>query len=199
MLGSLLIALCSSANAQQPAILVLGDSISAAYGMSLDKGWVALLARQLESSHPDYTVVNASISGETSAGGLRRLPELLQAHQPSLVIIELGGNDGLRGYPLGKFRDNLEQMARLSQQAGAEVLLLAMEIPPNYGSRYTSGFRESFSLAAEATGSRLGAFMLEGVATDPSLMQADGIHPTVAAQPRLLANVLPDIQALLTQ
>lgn len=190
-------ALCGPVNAQQPAILVLGDSISAAYGMSLDSGWVALLAQRLESSHPDIQVVNASISGETSAGGLRRLPELLQAHQPSLVVIELGGNDGLRGYPLDKFRNNLEQMARLSQQAGARVLFLAMEIPPNYGSRYTSGFRESFSLVAEATGSRLGAFLLEGVATDPGLMQADGIHPTVEAQSRLLENVLPDILALL--
>ncbi|MDA8752560.1 arylesterase, partial [Halieaceae bacterium] len=130
VLGSLLLSLSAAGNAQQPAILVLGDSISAAYGMSLDQGWVALLERRLASSHPDYQVVNASISGETSGGGLRRLPQLLQAHQPSLVIIELGGNDGLRGYPLDKFRENLTQMARLSQEAGAEVMFLAMEIPP---------------------------------------------------------------------
>ena len=178
---------------------MLGDSISAAYGMSLEQGWVALLADQLEASHPDTVVVNASISGETSGGGLRRLPQLLEQHQPRIVIIELGGNDGLRGYPVNRFRDNLREMAQLSQQAGARVIFLSMEIPPNYGSRYTHLFRESFGVVAEETGSVLGPFMLEGVATEPSLMQADGIHPTVEAQPALLNNVWPTLQSLLDE
>ncbi len=177
--------------------MVLGDSISAAYGMSLEEGWVALLAGRLADSHPGYQVINASISGETSAGAAARLPALLQEHQPKVVIIELGGNDGLRGYPVNRLRDNLAAMAQQSQQAGAGVLILAMEIPPNYGSRYTKSFRESFTRVANETGSQLSPFMLDGVATDPGLMQDDGIHPTVAAQPLLLDNVWPHLEPLL--
>ena len=180
-------------------VLVMGDSISAAYGMSLQEGWVALLAGRLEQSHPGYSVVNASISGETSAGAASRLPKLLEQHQPSVVIIELGGNDGLRGYPVPRLRDNLMTMATQSRDAGAEVLILAMEIPPNYGTRYTKAFRESFQRVAEETGSRLGPFMLDGVATDRELMQADGIHPTVKAQPMLLSNVWPHLEPLLSE
>ena len=198
-LGLLLLGFAQSSAATGQSVLVLGDSISAAYGMSLEHGWVALLADQLEASHPDTVVVNASISGETSGGGLRRLPQLLEQHQPRIVIIELGGNDGLRGYPVNRFRDNLREMAQLSQQAGARVIFLSMEIPPNYGSRYTHLFRESFGVVAEETGSVLGPFMLEGVATEPSLMQADGIHPTVEAQPALLNNVWPTLQSLLDE
>ncbi len=198
-LGLLLLGFAQSSAATGQSVLVLGDSISAAYGMSLEQGWVALLADQLEASHPHTVVVNASISGETSGGGLRRLPQLLEQHQPRIVIIELGGNDGLRGYPVNRFRDNLREMAQLSQQAGARVIFLSMEIPPNYGSRYTRLFRESFGVVAEETGSVLGPFMLEGVATEPSLMQADGIHPTVEAQPALLNNVWPTLQSLLDE
>ena len=197
-LGLLLAVLGASASAPAPGILVLGDSISAAYGMSLEQGWVALLERQLAESHPNSRVVNASISGETSGGGLRRLPALLEEHQPQLVIIELGGNDGLRGYPINKFRDNLRQMATLSKDAGASVLFLAMEIPPNYGSRYTSAFRDSFTVVAEETDSVVGPFLLDGVATEPGMMQADGIHPTATAQPRLLQNVLPTLRDMLS-
>lgn len=197
-LGLLTLALTAGATNPAPAVLVVGDSISAAYGMSLDQGWVALLERRLADERPGSRVVNASISGETSAGGLRRLPALLEEHHPTLVIIELGGNDGLRGYPINKFRDNLKTMATLSQAAGAQVLFLAMEIPPNYGSRYTTAFRDSFAVAARETGSELGPFLLDGVAAVPGMMQADGIHPTVAAQQRLLDNVYPSLQGMLT-
>ena len=148
----------------------MGDSISAAYGMSLEEGWVALLAGRLAERHPDYRVINASISGETSAGAASRLPALLEEHDPAVVIIELGGNDGLRGYPVKRLRENLRTMAELSRASGAEVLLLAMEIPPNYGSRYTQAFRSSFELVAEETGSALSPFMLDGVATDRNMM-----------------------------
>ena len=192
--GLLWLALIATAQAREHSILVLGDSISAAYGMSLEQGWVALLAGQLEREYPrQYTVVNASISGETSAGGLRRLPALLQQHSPSVVIIELGGNDGLRGYPLKKLRYNLSSLVELSKTSGAEVILLPMEIPPNYGTRYTSGFRQSYADVAQNTDSTLAPFMMTGVATDPSLMQGDGIHPSVGAQPKLLDNLLPTV------
>ncbi len=183
----------------QKNILIVGDSISAAYGMSLEEGWVALLARQLQDSHPGYAVINASISGETSAGAAARLPRLLDEHRPSVVVIELGGNDGLRGYPIGRLRANLRDMAELASAAEAMVLLLGMEIPPNYGSRYTARFRESFALVAEETGSSLVEFMLEGIATDASLMQNDGIHPKPEAQANLLANIWPRLQPLLAQ
>ncbi len=175
------------------SILVLGDSISAAYGMSLEQGWVALMEQQLAIGGQAYRVVNASISGETSGGGLRRLPALLDQHRPQLVIIELGANDGLRGYPINRFRDNLSAMVKLSQDAGASVVLLPMEIPPNYGSRYTSDFRQSFPSVATATGAALAPFILEGIATDPKLMQEDGLHPRAEAQPRILENVMPSI------
>lgn len=196
-----LLSLCLNSNAQsnEQRILVLGDSISAAYGMSLEQGWVAMLGEVLSDTEPAYQVINASISGETSAGGLRRLPELLAQHTPSLVIIELGANDGMRGYPLPTLRSNLNKLAELSMEAGARVILLAMEIPPNYGSRYTAGFRESFAVVAAHTGSILGPFVLEGVATDPALMQADGIHPRAEAQPILLDNVLPTIMTALAE
>ena len=198
-LGFLCLHLATAAQARGDKILVLGDSISAAYGMSLEQGWVALLAGRVAENHPQYTIVNASISGETTAGGLRRLPALLEEHRPNLVIIELGANDGMRGYPLGTLRDNLTSLVQMSKAAGAGVILLPMEIPPNYGSRYTSGFRRSYVQVAEETDSLLAPFVLDGVATDPALMQADGIHPTVEAQPALLDNVLPTIMEALAQ
>lgn len=191
--------MAGQARANEQKILVLGDSISAAYGMSLEQGWVAQLATQLQQQRGQTNVVNASISGETTAGGLRRLPALLQEHQPTVVIIELGANDGLRGYPLKTLEDNLTQLAQLSQQAGARVILLPMEIPPNYGTRYTTGFRESFRQVANDTDSVLAPFMLEGVATDPLLMQDDGLHPSVAAQPLMLKNVLPTVTMVLAE
>lgn len=181
--------------AAQQNILIVGDSISAAYGMSLEQGWVALMAGQIADTHPDYAVVNASISGETTAGALQRLPALLQEHHPAVVVIELGGNDGLRGYPLTSLRRNLTEMAKLAKSAGAEVILVPMEIPPNYGSRYTEGFRESYLLAAKNTDSVLSPFLLKDVALDPALMQADGIHPSVEAQSTLTATFLPTLLA----
>jgi len=195
--GWLLLVASGNARANEQKILVLGDSISAAYGMSLEQGWVALMATALAERNPQTSIVNASISGETSAGGLRRLPALLQQHDPGLLIIELGANDGLRGYPLQSLRDNLVKMATLAQQAGAAVILLPMEIPPNYGPRYASGFREAFREVAEETGSVLGPFLLDGVATDPKLIQSDGLHPTVEAQPLIMGNVLPTVVRVL--
>jgi acyl-CoA thioesterase-1 len=196
-MAGLMALLLAAAGASARTVLVLGDSISAAYGMSLQQGWVSLLADELRADGTGYEVVNASISGETIAGGLRRLPPLLQQHEPDVVIIELGGNDGLRGYPVRSLQDNLEQMAELAQAAGARVLILPMEIPPNYGARYARQFRDAFAAAAGATDSNLGPFLLAGVATDSELMQDDGIHPTAAAQPLLLDNVRDAIRDLL--
>jgi acyl-CoA thioesterase-1 len=193
----LLLGLTGQAYDNEAKILVLGDSISAAYGMSLEQGWVAQLAAHLKERDPEVQVVNASISGETTAGGLRRLPLLLQENQPSIVIIELGANDGLRGYPLQTLYDHLKRLVEMAQQADARVILLPMEIPPNYGARYTSGFRDTFRQVAVETHCTLSPFILDGVATDPTLMQKDGIHPTVEAQPMLLNNVLPTVIAVL--
>lgn len=189
--------LSGTALAKEQKILVLGDSISAAYGMSLEQGWVARLASHLEARDADFSVVNASISGDTTEGALRRLPPLLQAHEPEVVIIGLGGNDGLRGYPLTTMQQNLADMVDLSQQSGARVILLQMEIPPNYGARYTEGFRRAYATVAESTDSTLAPFLLDGVATRPELMQPDGIHPTVEAQPLLLENLLPTLESVL--
>lgn len=187
---AVLLALAGTARASTtPTVLIVGDSISAAYGMSLEQGWVALLERRLQEQYPNIAVVNASISGETSAGGLRRLPGLLQQHKPDLLIIELGGNDGLRGFPLNLFRKNLIDMIEMAWRHDARTLLLPMEIPPNYGMRYTQGFRETFQEAAGTADAILGPFILDGIATEPELMQADGIHPTAQAQIAMLNNV----------
>jgi acyl-CoA thioesterase-1 len=171
-------------------LLVLGDSLSAAYNMPEEAGWVALLearlAATLDSPPP---VVNASISGETSAGGLSRLPALLAQHRPGLVLIELGGNDGLRGLPPAQFRENLERMIVLSREAGAKVMLAGVEIPPNYGAAYRERFRAVFHDLAALHDVPLLPFILEGIALEPGMMQADGIHPTIEAQPRILDNV----------
>jgi acyl-CoA thioesterase-1 len=180
-------------------ILIVGDSISAAYGMSLDEGWVALLARRLEREYPRYAVVNASISGETSAGAASRLPGLLREHEPSVVVLELGGNDGLRGYPIKRFRENMARMLNQSQDSGARLLLLGMEIPPNYGARYTDMFRRSYTELASDSGAALVPFLLEGVATNPGLMQGDRIHPSVQAQHLLLDTMWPFLEKLLDE
>jgi|TARA_B100001059_G_scaffold77302_1_gene74975 acyl-CoA thioesterase-1 len=179
------------------SILVLGDSISAAYGMSLEEGWVALLQDRLQAEGVSYTVVNASISGDTSAGGLRRLPTLLTTHTPRIVIIELGGNDGLRGYPISQLTQNLERMIQLSESVGAIAVILPMEIPPNLGKVYTDAFRNSFAKAAENTDALLGDFPLESVALNPTLMQADGIHPTAEAQSLIMESVWQVLEPVL--
>lgn len=194
-------ALCLSglpaAAAEPPAILVLGDSLSAAYGMARAEGWVGLLEQRLERSNCRYRIVNASISGETTAGALNRLPELLERHRPAVVIIELGGNDGLRGIPVAEFRANLAAMIGQAQRAGARVLLTGIRLPVNYGPDYTQKFFAVYGELAEKHGTALVPFLMDGVALDPSLMQADGIHPNAAGQSRLLANVWPQLKPLL--
>lgn len=169
-------------------LLVVGDSISAAYGLEMERGWVALLQQRLTARGLSYQVVNASISGDTSAGGRNRLPALLRQHQPSLVVIELGGNDGLRGLPLANLQDNLRTMVQLAKQQDAQVILLGMRIPPNYGARYTEGFYQVFQKVAEQESVPVVDFFLENVGGVPGMVQADGIHPTEQAQPILLDN-----------
>lgn len=173
----------------QRTLLVFGDSLSAGYGIDASAGWVSLLDKRLRAEGYGYRVVNASVSGETTTGGLSRLPRALATHQPALVILELGANDGLRGLPLATSRANLEQMLQACKVAGVPVLLLGMKIPPNYGPRYTTGFERLFRDLAKIYRVPLLPFFLEGVALNPALIQADGLHPTAAAQPRLLKNI----------
>lgn len=178
-------------------VLVVGDSISAAFGLDTRQGWVALLQQRLSEEGFEHRVVNASISGDTSAGGLARLPALLAEHRPELVIIELGGNDGLRGQPPAQLHQNLAQMVERSRSAGAEVLLLGMQLPPNYGQRYTQAFAQVYADLAQDKSVALVPFFLEGVGGVPGMMQADGIHPQAAAQPQMLENVWPTLKPLL--
>ncbi|WP_430009338.1 arylesterase [Methylophaga lonarensis] len=186
------------ASETEPVLLVVGDSLSAAYGIDTDKSWVALLRERLSDDNtPDWQVVNASISGETTEGGLARLPGLLAQHQPDLVIIELGGNDGLRGHPLPSIRANLEQMIQMTL-TDARILLVGIELPPNYGPRYTRAFADIYRELAEAYQVDLLPFFLAGVYDADAMMQADGLHPTEAAQPQLLENIWPYLKPLLT-
>ncbi|VXC63759.1 multifunctional acyl-CoA thioesterase I and protease I and lysophospholipase L1 [Pseudomonas sp. 8Z] len=178
-------------------LLVVGDSISAAFGLDSRQGWVALLEKRLQDEGFDHQVINASISGDTSAGGLARLPALLTAHRPQVVIIELGGNDGLRGQPPMQLQQNLASMVEKSQQAGAKVLILGMRLPPNYGQRYTTAFAQVFTDVARSSEAPLVPFFLEGVGGVPGMMQADGIHPNVTAQPVLLDNAWSVLKPLL--
>jgi len=186
------------ARAGTPVILVFGDSISAGYGLPhVEQGWVALLKARLAGEGYGYQVVNASVSGETTEGGLARLPRALAMHHPQVVILELGGNDGLRALPVAELRADLERMVDLSRQAGAKVLLLGMRIPPNYGPKYTGEFSAAYGEVAHERQVALVPFLLDGVALHPDLMQADGIHPDQAAQPRLLDNVWTRLAPLL--
>jgi acyl-CoA thioesterase-1 len=188
------------ARADLPVILVFGDSISAGYGINhAEQGWVALLQAMLKNEGYGYQVVNASVSGETTAGGLARLPRALALHHPRIVLIELGGNDGLRALPIAQMRGNLDQMAALSTAAGARVVLLGMRIPPNYGADYTEQFRSAFSDVAHDRKLPLVPFLLNGVALDPGLMQSDGYHPNELGQPKLLENVWPTLKPLLRE
>ena len=178
-------------------LLVFGDSLSAAYGMAPEQGWVAALAARLEQYPEPWRVINTSLSGETTAGGAARLAAVLQRHSPKVVILELGGNDGLRGLALKQTRANLEHMIRRLQAREARVLLLGMRLPPNYGPVYTRRFEAIFEDLARDHGVAYIPFFLEGVATDPALMQADGIHPRAAAQNRLLDNIWPQLAQVL--
>ena len=187
----------AAATAEPRTILVLGDSLSAGYGVPMGRGWVDLLAADLARRSPPLRVVNASVSGETTFGGLARLPALLDAHKPRLLVLELGANDALRGTDLGIVHDNLARLVALGRQAGARVLVLGMRIPPNYGPAYAEGFHALFARVARGRGVGLVPFLLEDVARERSLFQDDGIHPTEAAQPRLLARVLPALDRLL--
>lgn len=183
--------------AQAQTLLVVGDSISAAYGIEIEQGWVARLQQRLNQREPSYQVVNASISGDTSAGGRTRLPALLEQHQPDLVVIELGGNDGLRGLSLVSLKDNLSAMVELARQQGSRVIVLGMRIPPNYGPRYTEGFYQVYQQLAQELDVPVLGFFLEGIGGVPGMVQNDGIHPTAAAQPLLLDNAWPLIEAQL--
>ena len=183
--------------AQPRTILLLGDSLSAAHNIEVGASWPALLQKRLADMRPPHTLVNASISGETTASGLTRLPGLLKRYQPGVVILELGGNDGLRGLPLSEIRSNLSQMVRETRGSGARVLLLGIELPLNYGPQYRTGLRMVYADLARDDHASLVPFLLDGVALDPNLMQPDGLHPTSAAQPRVLANVWTKLAQML--
>ena len=195
--GGVLALVLWAQNALAGTVLVVGDSISAAFGLETEQGWVQLLRERIAETGKEHAVVNASVSGDTSAGGLSRLDSLLAEHRPQVVIIELGGNDGLRGQAPAQLQQNLARMVDKSRQAGAEVLLLGMQLPPNYGRRYTEAFAEVFSQVAQEKQVALVPFFLEGVGGVASMMQPDGIHPAARAQARLLQNVWPALEPLL--
>ncbi|WP_462330968.1 arylesterase [Thiohalocapsa halophila] len=183
--------------AAPPRVLVLGDSLSAAFGTALDQGWVSLLKQRIDAEGLPHQVVNASISGETTAGGRSRLPALLAEHTPAVVVIELGANDGLRGFPPRRIAGALTALVEQAQAAGARVLLIGVRLPPNYGSAYAEQFQKLYVEVAEETGAALVPQLLAGVAEDRASMQPDGLHPTAAAQPQLLENVWPQLLPLL--
>src|SRR5579859_1693585 len=200
----MLIAASASANgatpAETPVILVFGDSISAGYGLArVEQGWVSLLQTRLKEQEYGYQVVNASVSGETTAGGLARLPRALMLHQPKIVILELGGNDGLRALPIAQMRSNLTQMVDLATASGAKVLLLGMRMPPNYGPQYTEQFAMVFSDLAREKKLPLVPFLLTDIALSPTLLQGDDIHPNAAGQPILVENVWPTLRPMLAK
>jgi len=186
-----------TATAGPPRILILGDSLSAAYGIEVSRGWVALLQERLRQRGYGHAVVNASVSGETTTGALGRLPRTLQRHRPAVVVVELGGNDGLRALPPADLERNLLAIVEQSRAVGARVLLLGMQLPPNYGGAYTRRFAATFPAVARQAKVPLVPFFLEGVAQRPDWFQPDGIHPVEAAQPRMLDNVWPALQPLL--
>ena len=195
LLYLLMFSLLSQATA--PVILILGDSLSAAHGFDKRAGWVNLLQARLGSEGHSYRVVNASISGDTSAGGLTRLPRSLQESQPTILIIELGSNDGLRGLDLGTTRDNLADMIDLARSSGCRVLLIGMRMPPNFGKAFTERFQRMYRELAREKEVPLMPFLLDGIALRPELMQGDGLHPNASAQPMLLDNVWERLQPLL--
>ncbi len=186
----------SSAQAAQ-TIVVFGDSLSAAYGIQPNTGWVALLENKLKQQNSAYKVVNASISGETTSGGLSRFNQMLKTHQPNIVVIELGANDGLRGLSLSDMQSNLNSMIKLAKAKNATVVLLGMRIPPNYGIQYTQKFNAIYATLANQYKLNLVPFFLDGVAGNRTLVQEDGLHPTAAAQARLLENIWPKLEGLL--
>ena len=189
---------CLPSSASALDVVVLGDSLSAGYGIEIEKGWVHLLDTELSGLGLKAAVVNASISGETTRGGLHRISGLLTKHAPDIVVVALGGNDGLRGMPVDETRSNLHSIVSQSLHADARVLLVGIELPPNYGTAYTDRFRAIFVDVSTQLEVPLVPFLLEGVALEPALMQPDGLHPTAQAQPRLLDNVMPHLLPLLS-
>ena len=189
---------CAKGPDTRAAVLVVGDSLSAAHNIPAASGWVNLLQQRVKQQiKAPPAIINASISGETTAGALTRLPGLLEKHRPSVVVIELGGNDALRGLTPAQLQGNLEKMIVASQKAGAKVLLLGIDVPPNYGPAYRQRLRQTYAGLAKQYDVPLLPFLLEGVALKPNLMQADGLHPTAAAQPQVLENVWPLLKPLL--
>lgn len=186
----------TTANAQEkPTILVLGDSLSAGYNIDVEQGWVELLNQKLQQEGYPHTVINGSISGDTTTQGLLRLPTLLEQHDPEIVIIELGGNDALRGTAPNLIKRNLSKLIDTSKRSGAEVLLLGIQIPPNYGQRYAQAFFDNYAQLANEKKVKLVPFFLENVGGNDDLMQDDGIHPNVKAQPLLLDNIWPQLES----
>ncbi|MDJ0759557.1 MAG: arylesterase [Woeseiaceae bacterium] len=189
----------SASTAKNPVILILGDSLSAGYGIDVDQSWAELLQQRLETQGYEHQVVNASISGETTEGGVERIDDAIERFSPAVVVLELGGNDGLRGFPPSRMKNNLETMITKSKAAGANVALLGIRIPPNYGARYTRAFEAVFQDLAEEYDLPWIDFFMDGIALDDGLMQSDGIHPNAEAQPVLLDNAWPVIKEALQQ
>jgi len=183
--------------AANPKILIYGDSLSAAYGIPQQQGWAALLKEKLNHENLSFDVINASISGETTSGGLTRLARTLEQTKPQTIIIELGANDGLRGLPVKNMRDNLDAMIQLSKKSGVKVLLIGMKIPPNYGQKYTEEFSQTYIKLASQHKIPVVPFMLENVAAKPDLIQQDGLHPNALGQPIILGNIWPELQRLI--
>lgn len=197
--GLLFTNLAMTESAPKQTILVFGDSLSAAYGIPKEQGWVNLVAQRVKDNQLPYEVANASVSGETTAGGLSRLPAALKQFKPSIVVIELGANDGLRGLPLDAMKNNLEKMIQASKQINAQVVLLGMFIPPNYGPKYTNGFKAVFLDLSEKYKTPFIPFFLDGISGHSDLVLEDGLHPNVNAQRKVLENVWPTLKPLLTK
>ena len=195
--GTLFAAEASSAKASSRTVLVMGDSLSAAYGLSASQGWVTLAAQRIAREKPGWKVVNASVSGETTAGGRSRIAGELKRHRPQVLVIALGANDGLRGLPVAAMRDNLDAMTRAGQASGARVLIVGMQMPPNLGRAYTQQFAQSFAVVAKARGATLLPFLLQPIASDRAAFQDDNLHPVASAQPKLMAHVWPSLAPLL--
>lgn len=197
VLSTLLPIIGQTNSGKSPAVVVLGDSISAGYGIQIEQGWVNLFNQKLQRQELAWRTVNASVSGETTSGGLARLPRVLADHQPGIVIVELGGNDGLRGYPIKRMRDNLGAMVKLIQDAGAKPVLMRMRIPPNYGPRYTRDFEAAYEEIGAEFNVPVVPFFLQDVALSDGMMQQDGIHPTATAQPVMAEFVWSHLAPLL--
>ncbi|MDO9150246.1 MAG: arylesterase [Methylotenera sp.] len=191
------VAWSAPALAENPKIMIYGDSLSAAYGIPQQQGWVSLLQKKLASEHYQYEVINASISGETTSGGVSRINNALKQVKPSIVIIELGANDGLRGLPIQEMTTNLETIIQQSKESGAKLLLVGMRIPPNYGPQYTKLFSQSYVKLSQVHQIPLVPFMLENIAAKANLIQDDGLHPNAVAQPMVLDNIWPHLKKLL--